>query len=370
MDLLSNESTLTTEALLTRIVNVAQTHDAPGASGLAFQMACILFNSGLYTQAAECLEGAVAVPANIEMLWPTLRQALINACHTLASKRADAPTVRASNEANHHAPQPIITASNPTAPPVLAVTNLGAFSVARAGQLLPICRVRKAINLFRYLLTRPSLSASKEELMSLHWPHVRPQAASHSLHVAISALRHYLDTSTHSYIRFDMGTYAIVHAGLINNDCAVFQGNIRIADQAWRSGSREDAGQAYAAAIAVYGGDYYIDDYDIDWALAERERLLAKYITALDRLSQINMERQEFSEAIVCCCRLLERDNYREDIHCRLMRCYRALGRRSEALQQYERCASVLKTELGLDPMPGTVTLFHEIRHGTIERSA
>lgn len=361
----------TAEAFLKHLLNFAKTHDEPKVSDAATHISCLLMTSGAYEEAAACLERAAAVPANMEILWPALRQTLINACYCLARESTTSAT-----PANNGAAKPIPQtpprpakstdgAAVPAVPPVLDITNLGTFSVARGGQPLPRCRARKVISLFRYLLTRPGLSASKEELMNLHWPQVKPSAAAHSLHVAISTLRHYLDTPDQSYVRCDNGTYSLTCASSINNDCAVFRGHIRIAERAWYSGDGAVARQAYAAAIATYGGDYYIDDYDMDWALAERERLLADYVTALDRLSQIAMEQREFGDAITCCRRLLERDTYREDIHCRLMHCYLALGRRSEALHQYERCAAVLKAELGLDPMPATTTLFQEIRGGT-----
>ena len=43
------------------------------------------------------------------------------------------------------------------------------------------------------------------------------------------------------------------------------------------------------------------------------------------------------------------------------MRAYVALGRRSDALRQYQRCQRVLDEELGVLPVPETVNLFHTI---------
>jgi DNA-binding SARP family transcriptional activator len=98
--------------------------------------------------------------------------------------------------------------------------------------------------------------------------------------------------------------------------------------------------------------------------VAERERLLARYLLALERLGGIWMARQQYASAADCYQRLLERDIYREDTHCHLIRCYAWLGRRSDALRQYQRCASVLATDLGLEPMEETQKLYRDLLDG------
>ena len=113
--------------------------------------------------------------------------------------------------------------------------------------------------------------------------------------------------------------------------------------------------------IASYRGDYFLDEQTLDWALAERERLLTRYLLALERLSQIWMSQGRFDAAAECCQRLLDRDEFREDMHCHLIRCYLALGRRSDALRQFQRCATILAQELGLQPMLETQELLQRI---------
>ena len=61
-------------------------------------------------------------------------------------------------------------------------------------QLAP-CPARKAIAVFRYLLTRGERMAHKVELAESIWPGSSPKEAAHRLHVAISTLRHYLDST-------------------------------------------------------------------------------------------------------------------------------------------------------------------------------
>ena len=188
--------------------------------------------------------------------------------------------------------------------------------------------------------------------------------------MAVSALRRYLDPAADTYLLFEDGRYAINSAASIEDDCAAFQQLSDTAERARRAGEPQAAQRAYAAAIAYYQGDFYVDDRDPAWAIGERERLLARYLANLDHLGRIAIEQRRFERAIDYYQRLLERDSYREDVHCQLMRCYWQLGRRGAALRQYERCAAILEADLGLEPMKETQELYQRIMHAGADSEA
>ncbi|MFQ5354686.1 MAG: bacterial transcriptional activator domain-containing protein, partial [Thermodesulfobacteriota bacterium] len=54
----------------------------------------------------------------------------------------------------------------------------------------------------------------------------------------------------------------------------------------------------------------------------------------------------------------IEVDSLVEGLYYNLMLCYRAMGKRSEALAQYRRLEKVLDTELGIRPTPATEALY------------
>jgi DNA-binding SARP family transcriptional activator len=203
--------------------------------------------------------------------------------------------------------------------------------------------------------------------MELLWPDAHPREAAHSLHVAVNALRRYIDPAAGSYLLFEAGHYMVSPDAPLQNDCDTFEHLINEAQQFWRSSDLLRAEQSFSQAITCYQGDYQILAHDLTCALATRERLLACYLSALDQLGQVYFEQRRFQQAAECYQRLLERDEYREDVHCQLMRCYSQLGRRSEALQQYKRCATLLANDLGLKPMQETQALYGAI-FGTNKR--
>ncbi len=350
------------QALMAQVWMIAKECDAELANTAAWESAWLLLRLDAYAEAAEWFGRVTAPPARQGRLWPAAMRAQAQFCRKLAERAPDP----APPAAWIIAPTPL---AQPALPP-LTITNLGRFQIARAGHALPPCKARKATAILRYLLTRRHRSASKEELMELLWPDAQPREAAHSLHVAVSALRHYLDPAADTYLLFEDGRYAINSAASVEDDCATFQQLSDTAEQARRAGDPQAAQRAYAAAIGYYQGDFYVDDRDPAWALGERERLLARYLANLDYLGRMALEQRRFERAIDYYQRLLERDSYREDAHCQLMRCYWQLGRRGAALRQYERCAAILEADLGLEPMKETQELCLRIMHAGADGEA
>ncbi len=342
--------------LLTQAWSIAREVDPSLADRAAWEMAWRCVENGDYAKAAMWFERMAGPPPIDHADWPTVQDRLAGLCHTAAKGIF---TV-------HWPPGPPLAAGHPTTPtptlplPSLNIYSLGRFQITRNGAALPVCKSRKALAVFRYLLTTRHHAADKEELMEIFWQDVAPREAAHSLHVAISALRRYLDPTGRSYVRFEVGRYVIEPEAPIEDDAGEFARRVEEGDRLRRAGEPERARDAYAAALALYHGDYEVEDLNLAWAMAERERLLVKYLSVLDHLGRLYMREGRNEAAAQCYRLLLERDNYREDAHGQLMRCYLDMGRRPEALRQYELCAAILARDLGLEPMPQTQALYRQ----------
>jgi DNA-binding SARP family transcriptional activator len=337
------------ELLLTQVWEASAADDPDLASAAAWGIAWIMLQEKRHRSAAEWFGRVVRWPEGAAQIWPLAHKVAVQHCSELA---CEAPP--------RAAPPELLAAQLP----VLSITNLGRLQIVRAGQLLSTCSARKSITLLRYLLTRKHYTAHKDELIELLWPDAEPHGAGHSLHVAVAALRRYLDPPRLSYLIFDAGHYALAPGAPIVNDVDQFQRLLDHAEQCWRADDMAGAQAHYASALAYYAGDYYVDERDMIWAAAERERLLVRYLTALDRLARTYLAQDQAEAAAECYARLLERDIYREDAHFQLMRCYNQLGRRHEAIRLYESCRALLSSELGLEPTRALQTLYRQIASG------
>jgi DNA-binding SARP family transcriptional activator len=317
----------------------------------AWNMVWLRLHAADHAGAAAWLRRIVNMPAGSAPLWFMQRVVLVDLCQRLAAAGVHEP----------RQPVPAVSPPQTSALPPLTVFHFGQFRVMRGSMQLPACRSRKAVALFRYLLSRPQRSARREELMDLLWPEALPDKAAHSLHVTVGALRRHLDVPPESYLVFASGEYSLNPAAMIVDDRAAFVQAINDAERFWRASDAQQARESYIRALTYYQGDYYMDDHDTSWAVAERERMLVRYLGALDRLGALFMQQENFDAAAECFQLLLERDEYREDVHCQLMECYVRLGRRNDAVRQYRHCVQVLATELGLDPMPETQIAFQQM---------
>ena len=71
--------------------------------------------------------------------------------------------------------------------------------------------------------------------------------------------------------------------------------------------------------------------------------------------------RREYREAIAFAQRILQDDPLREDVQRELIKLFALDLQPAEALLQYHRCEEVLRSELGIEPMPETQTLFRHL---------
>jgi len=343
------------EAVLTQVWAMIQKEAPDLASDTAWHLAWLLAQRGAYAEAADWFHRMDAPPARISVRWPTVLQTIAQMCLALAREPTQIPQALPSPHV------PALSSGLPT----LHVINLGQFQLIRAGTILPACKAHKAISLLRYLLTQRPRMVHKEVLMDLFWPESPPRDARNSLHAAICALRHHIDLTGASYVLFEDDHYMVDPHAPVEDDVTAFEHLSNAAGHYWQVGDMVRAQQSYSQAILRYQGDYYVDSRDLAWAAAVQEHLLTQYLSALDHLGQILMGQRHYERAAECYQRLLARDGYREDAHCQLMRCYWQLGRRQDALRQYEQCTALLANDLGMEPMAETQALCHAIRNHT-----
>lgn len=126
-----------------------------------------------------------------------------------------------------------------------------------------------------------------------------------------------------------------------------------------RDASSEDAA-ACISAISLYTSDLLEGFYD-NWAIRQRERFRILYLDTLTWLVYYHKEQNQYEKSLEFAHKILEIDPLREEIHREVMGLCIEMGRRPQALQQYEACQEVLKRELGIAPMEETQRLYRII---------
>jgi DNA-binding SARP family transcriptional activator len=118
--------------------------------------------------------------------------------------------------------------------------------------------------------------------------------------------------------------------------------------------------EALEAAADLYRGAL-LEGWRQDWCLYDRERLQKMYLMLLDKVVALSELNHEYEKGVDYATRILKYDRAREGAHQRLMRLRYRAGDRAGAARQYERCASALREELGVQPSEQTLELYHQI---------
>ncbi|CAG1005149.1 hypothetical protein BURK1_03176 [Burkholderiales bacterium] len=124
-----------------------------------------------------------------------------------------------------------------------------------------------------------------------------------------------------------------------------------------------------AEAVRLYRGEL-LDGLDLrgaagfaSWLAVERESLAAMWRASTARLAARCEAAGDIEGALDRVRALLAADPLQESQHRDAMRLLHLSGDRGGALAQFERCRELLRTQLGLEPMPETLALARRIRH-------
>lgn len=100
------------------------------------------------------------------------------------------------------------------------------------------------------------------------------------------------------------------------------------------------------------------------WLEYQRDRFAGILRQALEQLSEALSKDGRYEEALAHCYTLIRQDELAEKPYLQAMRLLAAMGRGEEALRLFERLRSLLRQELGLEPLPEIVALAERIRKG------
>ncbi len=125
-----------------------------------------------------------------------------------------------------------------------------------------------------------------------------------------------------------------------------------------------------ARAADVYTGDLLETLYD-DWLFSPRERLRGMYLECLNHLLLDSRSRRHFTRAIGYAQRIMSAEPWRENTLRELLSVRYEAGDRAGALRDFEDFQSRLRAEMGIDPMPETLSLRNVIlRNGVLAQSS
>ena len=258
----------------------------------------------------------------------------------------------------------------------LALKLFGDFQAELDGRPLSHFPTAKAKALLIYLAAGPQIQYQRDTLMELLWSGLTPQSAQVNLRQTLFRLRKVVPETIS---RDGRKTVPIIvssrqHLELnaeasIELDVVLFQRNIQTSyEHIHRQLTTcEPCLERLRQAAQHYQGEF-LSDIALadsprfeDWLQQRRETFQEQALDILNVLARAAIQIGAFGEAATWAERQLEIDGLRESAYRQLMEALARGGRRSAALDVYERCRVRLQTQCGLPLSARTVALYDQI---------
>ncbi|MCA1729638.1 MAG: AAA family ATPase, partial [Actinobacteria bacterium] len=218
--------------------------------------------------------------------------------------------------------------------------------------------LRKGASLVKLLALAPGHRLHRERVMDLLWPNLAPKAAANNLRYALYHVRRILEgassTTASGYLRLQGDLVGLCPEGPLWVDVEAFE-------DAVSSARRVREPSAYRAALDLYAGELLPEDLYEEWTENRREELQNSYLALLIELAGLYEEREELESAIEALRRVVAGEPAHEEAHVGLMRLYALLGRRLQAMRQYDLLKEVLSRKLDAKPAEDSRRLHEKI---------
>ncbi len=208
---------------------------------------------------------------------------------------------------------------------------------------------RKVLALLCFLLTKPELSSTRDQVLDGLWPDLDPLDALNSLNQTVYFLRrvleeHYVDDLSPGYLHHD--------SDLIWLDPELVTSRSNDCRRLIKSFPPIPAPDQVDALVRTYQGRFALDFEYEEWAAPYRDWLHASYLEIVERAVNDDIESGHFDRGINLARRVLDVDPTAEHVEVSLLRLYRASGAHAAAAEQYSHYASAIREQLGVEPPP------------------
>jgi DNA-binding SARP family transcriptional activator len=252
---------------------------------------------------------------------------------------------------------------------MLNIALLGGISFSANGTIIRSDLGSAGRLLACYLFEFAGRKHRRERLADLFWGDIEPDKARSALNTAIWRIRKILELGAKGSAShlITMGDDVILEK---SQSVQLDTHTLEIASRRILSGLQagtlaEMDMQEISAAVDGYVGPF-LDGFDGEWILQERERLHCLFVRSTFELMRAAAVQGHYEDALDYGRRILAIDPLRESVQRDVMLLLVLNGQRVEAIRAYQKLVTLLREELDIEPMPETKQLHREIRSGEL----
>jgi ATP/maltotriose-dependent transcriptional regulator MalT/two-component SAPR family response regulator len=219
---------------------------------------------------------------------------------------------------------------------------------------------RRAKDILCFIGSRPHRRASKDTIIDTFWADADFDVIEKNFHPTVSHIRKALNSNQairQNFLLYRDGDYQLNSEFSYRIDTEEFDRLVGVAEAARRAAEHDEFVTAAERAVALYRGDFMQGSYD-EWVDDQRGYYRERYLGLLDSLSGAAQEQGDWTRSLQLAQKILREDQFREDVHCKIMRAQAALGNRAAVKEQFEHLRKVLRDELGIEPAAETRRIY------------
>ena len=208
---------------------------------------------------------------------------------------------------------------------------------------------RKVLALMCFLITRPEMSATRDQVLDALWPETDPEVAVNSLNQTLYFLRRVLEESysddlSPGYVHHDSDVVWLDRE-------LVTSRSVRCRNLIREMSNPSSPDEVETLSLS-YRGRFALDFEYEEWAAGYRDSLHAAYLEIIERSVLDDFRSGHYDRGIRVARRALEVDASAEQVEVSLLRLYRVTGAHAAAAEQYAHYATVMREEYGIEPPP------------------
>jgi DNA-binding SARP family transcriptional activator len=231
--------------------------------------------------------------------------------------------------------------------PRVHVEDLGDIRIRVGDRLLEGTEIRrKVLALLAFLLTKPQLSASREEVVDALWPDLEPTSALNSLNQTVYFLRRVFEPN---YSEDTSPGYVGQTTDKVWLDSELVACRSRRCWSLLKASERLAEPDHVLTLAGEYPGRFALDFLYDEWAAAYRDSLHAAFLRAVETSLRLDIESGNYARGISLAQLSLEADPTSDELQGYLVRLYRLADAHAAASEQYARYTATLR-EIGVDP--------------------
>jgi LuxR family maltose regulon positive regulatory protein len=248
----------------------------------------------------------------------------------------------------------------------LTVNMLGPVEIIRdptrplAGDAWP---TRRARDILCFIVSRRHHRASKDTIVDTFWGETDFAVVEKNFHPTVSHIRKALNSNQplkQNFLLYRDGDYQLNSEFSYQIDTEDFDARLSEGENARRAREFEKCIDAYESALKLYRGEFMQGSYE-PWVEEQRAYYREQYLRLLEALAGVAQAAADWPKVTQLAQQIIRDDQFREDIHCLMMRAHAAMGNRGAVKDQFEGLKKLLASELGVEPSAETKKLYQQL---------